>query len=118
MGTPQRKGRKLTAGETRFVKPNEMTEGQTISGVLTRATEGDYGMTYYNRQEDGTTVGLNGSGQLDKLMEQVAENDSIEVTYQGQEKIKSGKFKGKAAHQFEVVVFDSEDELSSKSLEG
>ena len=110
------RGRKLTAGETKFVKPNEMTEGQIVAGTLTKTVEGEYGMTYYLRQEDGSTIGLNGSGQLDKLMEQVEEGTSIEVTYQGQEKIKSGKFKGKSAHQFEVVVFDSEDE-SDKSLE-
>ena len=115
MAAPQR-GRKLTAGETRFIKPNEMKEGQVVSGILTKAVEGDFGMTYYLRQEDGSTIGLNGSGQLDKLMEQVEEGTSLEVTYQGQEKIKSGKFKGKSAHQFEVVVFDSTDE-SSKSLE-
>lgn len=116
MGTPQR-GRKLTAGETRFVKPNEMEEGQIVSGILTKAVQGEYGMTYYLRQTDGSTVGLNGSGQLDKLMEQVAEGTAIEITYQGQEKIKSGKFKGKAAHQFEVIVFDDASELSNKSLE-
>lgn len=118
---PQKREREITSGSVTFLKPKDMQIDQEIIGKLSKVVEGQYGLTYYLKQQDGSTIGVNGAGQLDSLMEQIAEGETVRIVYKGQVKLKSGAFKGKPAHQFKVFLVESDDaptaDIEAKTLE-
>lgn len=89
-----------------YIKPNEMTEGQNVSGTLERVRESEYKgkptFTYYIRIDDGSLVGLNGAGHLNWFMQTqfnggaVPVGAYVSITYLGMSDVKE------EGHQFSV----------------
>jgi hypothetical protein len=97
----------LGGDSTTYFRPNQMKAGDTVSGIY----QGFFTDRYQKRAHkiqlaNGTQGVINGSAQLDKLLEQVEVGDSVEVIYRGLKKMTSGKFPGKDAHTFDVFVDD------------
>lgn len=91
-----------------YLKPAEMEAGQTIQGVYEEAREGNFdNITYMIRTEDGL-VGINATGKLEKLMDNVAVGSTVRIEYLGTTKIEKGKWAGKPAHDFKVSVAEAE----------
>lgn len=59
---------------------------------------------------EGTHVCLNTMGKLDKALEDIKPGDVFQITYNGTAVITQGKFKGKEAHDVDVVLMESSDE--------
>lgn len=99
-----------------FLNPKTLKKGQVVAGTyLGSYRSGTFNtLTFKVKLEaDGRTIGLSGGGQLAKKMANVAEGQYVEVTYDGQSKIKSGQYKGTLAHNFRVAVAADE---SAESL--
>lgn len=54
----------------------------------------------------GARLGLNGTGSLDKMFEQVRSGWYVEITYQGQVVLEKGTMKGRPCHQFKFAYDD------------
>lgn len=90
-------------GDVTYFKPNELDEGQTVSGKYIGTRRDSYGNLCHRLElEDGTEGVVNGTGQLNKLMERVARGASVDITYNGKVTIEKGPQKGKKAHAFDV----------------
>lgn len=101
------------SASVRFISPKKLAD-EGISGII---LEGVYeGMIPNNldpkkmdfkfRDEDGNAVIINHTGTLAKRLSTVEVGDAVQVEYKGQSTITSGAFKGKKAHQFEVLIED------------
>lgn len=66
---------------------------------------------------EGTHVCLNTSGMLDKSLSNVSSGDMIQITYNGSAVMEKGKFAGKEAHGFDVVMIEEDGTLSDESEE-
>jgi hypothetical protein len=99
----------IPKGEVTFLKPKDMEPGQTITGRYLEARKDQFGgFGYKVRTEDHGTIVINGCGSLDYQMEQIQPGHLVQITFTGKEKLKSGKWKGTEAYQFEVAV-DEDD---------
>lgn len=54
--------------------------------------------------EDGKTVIVNGAGNLGHNMKFVNVGDYIQIRYNGKQEITKGSYKGRLAHNFEVLT--------------
>jgi hypothetical protein len=107
MSTNNKKNLKpVVLGDLTFIKPKEMTEGQVLAGRYAGAKVfGDYdNPTFLIEQEDGSTVGLNSTSKLSRLMEKIPKGSYVEITYEGTGIAEKGKFKGKEYHDFSVAA--------------
>ena len=75
-------------------------------GFLTKIIQDQYGNPcYLVKGDDGVVTGLNSSGHLNYLMEQDAYVGAcIQVVYEGTEIMEKGRFKGKPAHRFSLLI--------------
>ena len=105
-------------GSIRYVKAKELAEsgfkGVVAEGVFVGTTENQFNADKPNikiesldENEDGTravTI-INAAGNLNYRMRQIKVGDVIQVSYLGQEKMKSDNkaMNGKLVHQFEVL---------------
>lgn len=100
---------------SKYYNFNPPKEGSTAEQLLPNTTiygtyEGSFtsknfgSVTHKVRTEDGLLVGVPGSGQLNKLLDKVAKDSRVKITYRGKEKIASGAFAGKQAHSFIVAA--------------
>lgn len=92
-------------GATQYIKPSQLKEGDTIEGVFC-GTEKDpkFGTLKHSlRQEDGSLKIVNGSGQLNFVMESIAKGEKIRIVFEGKKKLESGKFMGTMANQWKVL---------------
>lgn len=82
-----------------------LSAGQTLSGVYKGNAEGNFGKKNYTIQTTDTELPtiISGSGNLGARMSQVPEGAYVEITYGGKNMIKSGPYKGKEAHSFNVA---------------
>ena len=71
--------------------------------------------------DSGEIKCLNGAGQLNYCIDQLAEGDICKIVFKGKITLTSGKMAGKEANQFEVFVDDSKPttkiESNSNELE-
>lgn len=90
----------------KWIKASELKSGDKFVGTyLDSWTGGEYNTTTHKiEQEDGKVLGINGTGQLNKLMEKVQKGSAVEVHYAGKVKLDKGPMKGKHAHQFSVLA--------------
>lgn len=96
-----------------YIRPSKLKEAGTTGLIL----EGEYVGPVLNpmsekndykfKTADGISV-INNTGSLQARMEQVEPGTLVQVLYNGMTEITSGKLKGKSAHQFNVLVEDSE----------
>jgi hypothetical protein len=96
----------LGGGDTTFVKPKDMTKGQTFEGTLKKVLTSEYGPTFILETTDGD-IGINSSGKLTRLMEHVSPGSQLRIVYNGKTRIEKGQNKGKDAHDFKVFVADA-----------
>jgi hypothetical protein len=101
-----------TEGSLSFIKAKDLNDAGT-TGVILRGTYLGAVPNNYNPEksdfkfesvEDGSTVVINGAGNLGSLMGQVEAGSLLEIEYHGMEPMVSGKFKGTPAHQFKVFL--------------
>lgn len=92
---------------TTFVRAKLMTVGQEIAGKFLGTTQGKFTKEHRIQTGQGKTTVLNGTRQLDSLMEQVAPGADLKVVYQGSSILTSGPNKGKPAHSFDVYSGDA-----------
>lgn len=103
--------KKLSLTSKTFVKPAEMTEGQTIKGIFVGSEIDQFDKPNHTVRTTEGDFTLNSAGSLDKLMEQVTPGQYVEITYRGTKTLTSGKYKGKEAHQFEVAASEEIEEI-------
>ena len=101
--------RQVTASELTFLKPSEMEIDQEVTGRYIDAKKDQFGGLGYKLETADGTIVVNGSGQLDALMGKVDPGENITIVYKGTTKLKSGKFKGKDAHQFELFINEASE---------
>ncbi len=91
-----------------FIAPKDMVEGQELSGIYrgTFTTNGKFGEQIVHKLEtaDGSAVGINGNGMLNKKLALVPAGTPVTIVYNGREEIKKGKWKGSQALQFSVFA--------------
>jgi hypothetical protein len=101
--------KKLLAGAQNitYLSPSKMDVGEEIMGrYLEKIVDSKFGgLRYRIEGKDGLIV-LNGSGQLDYLMNLIEAGSLIRIVYRGKTRMQSGERKGTLAHQFEVYVAD------------
>lgn len=115
-------GREITLGSTvgmvdEFVSPADLKAGAEIVGTYLQSyTGGQYNTTTHKlRNSNGTVIGLNGTGQLNKLMALVPKGATIKVVYEGKSTIKNGPNAGKKAHNFRVFDLSSDQDQADYS---
>jgi hypothetical protein len=115
-------GRKIELGGMKYYSPSPnkksgtpatLTPGVPVTNLeyleTVKAEKSIYKDRYNHKfLEDGKVVVFNGSSMLDKLIEQVAPGDVVNITYKGQEACPFGTFKGKPTHTYEVEYADDE----------
>jgi len=95
----------LGGGGVTYVRPNLMKVGEKISGTYLGSEEDRFEKLGHKvRASDGSLKIINGTGQLDALLERVTVGSEIDVTYKGKNKIENGQWKGTEAHTFEVYA--------------
>jgi len=96
-----------------YIRPSKLAEEGKTGVIL----EGEYLGTVLNplskkndfkfKTNDGISI-INNTGGLAVRMSQVNPGTLCQVVYNGKTKIESGDYKGKEAHQFNVLVEDGE----------
>lgn len=101
-------------GQKTYHKLSE-TKPQTVlvEGIFRREFTGKYGKQYEYEQDSGEIVVLSATGQLRYKMDFIREGDRVKITYEGQEILQNGIYKGRPAHQFTVL---RDDEFNESSL--
>lgn len=113
---------------TSYLKPKEMTPGQSVEGVFRNTFENEeYGTLTHYIEGDAETIGINGSGHLNALLKRVPFNTSVKIVYLGKDSYQNKKGREVEAHQFDVFIPDAVEQLtleaaaeaeeSSKTLE-
>ena len=95
------------AGNTMYPKYKDCLAGDVLvsDGVYLGSVPSKFGgVGHPFRMPDGTKVHLNGAGQLDKRLEDVAAGTHCFILYMGEEVLNKGPFKGKPCHQFKVMA--------------
>ncbi len=95
-------------GGITYFRPKDLEIDQMITGTYLGTVTDSFSNTGHKlRLTDGSTGVINGAGKLNALLELVSVGSAIEVVYKGKSTIESGKWKGKAAHDFDVFVDDA-----------
>jgi len=105
---PSQQTKKVTLGSdkpTTYLKPKEMSVGQSVSGVFKNTYENEeYGtLTHYIEGAD-ETIGINGSGMLNALLKRVPFGTEVTIEYLGKDNYTNKKGREVEAHQFSVLV--------------
>jgi hypothetical protein len=97
---------------TTYFRANQMEPGQKIKGKYLGTAQGKFTKEHRIAVSAQSTAVLNGTKQLDGLMELVVPGSEIEVVYQGTTELKSGPNKGKNAHNFDVFSGPAPEETN------
>ena len=110
--------KEVTVGEgINYIRPSKLAEEGKTGVILTGEYLGTVPNTMSNnndykfKTDDGISV-INSSGSLAIRMDQIQPGTLCQVVYNGKSEIASGTFKGKLAHQFNVLVEDGEQSLT------
>ena len=94
-----------------FVRPSKLAAeeftGVVLEGTFIESLPNHYDETKLDfkfEKEHGTIIVVNGAGNLGYRMKSVSPGDYCQISYNGKQEITSGKMKGKAAHNFEVLI--------------
>jgi hypothetical protein len=94
-----------------FIRPSQLTEEDNgrvvLEGVFIETLPNHYDDTkvdYKVEKEDGSMAVINGAGNLGYRMKSISPGDLVQITYEGKQEITNGKFKGRAAHSFDVLI--------------
>lgn len=88
-----------------YVKPNAMKIGQSVEGIYAGSYTDQYEKQNFRlTQSDGTTTIINGTALLASKFADIAEGTPVKVVYEGKSKLTKGKYAGKEAHAFKVLV--------------
>lgn len=95
-------------GELTFINFKKLAEAGTTGTVATGIYEGSIlnqyeKLDYKLRQANGDLVIVNAAGSLASQMAKIPTGTYVEVVYEGQSTMESGKFKGKAVHKIIVL---------------
>ena len=95
------------------------SEGDYIVGKYVRTKEDQFGNPSYEVEviesqfaneddfAEGDVVGINSCGGLNYKMEGVLPGSILQITYEGEDTMDKGKFKGKSFHSVDLQVDDS-----------
>lgn len=90
-------------------KTGVVAEGRYIGSIKNRFDKEDFKIESISETApDGSPllIVVNAGGNLAYRMSSIKVGDLIQVVYEGQSKIKDGKWAGKMSHQFDVLVGD------------
>ena len=94
-----------------FIRPSKLHEegvtGVVVEGTFIEAIQNHFEpnkLDYKFEKEDGTTVILNGAGNLTYRMSKVMVGDYVQISYDGMQEIKNGKMKGRKSHNFSLLI--------------
>lgn len=95
----------------KFIKAKDLhdqgIQGMILEGIFEGAVPNAFNEDkndFRFKTDDGTLVTVNGAGNLSARMSEVSVGDYCRVEYLGMYPIKKGKFKGKDAHSFDVLI--------------
>ncbi len=98
-------------GNLKFISAKKLFDdgitGIVAEGTFEAALENRFEETKFDYKivtDDGETLILNSAGSLNYQMDKVAIGSYVRISYNGKSEIKSGKMKGKEAHNFLVEV--------------
>lgn len=78
--------------------------GDSVSGIYQSSAVDQYGKTAYSIElGNGKTQVVTGAGNLGRQMAEVTPGTYVQITYNGKQEMKSGQWKGKESHQFQVL---------------
>ena len=104
---------KEVGGQKTYYKLKETKPGTVlVEGIYRREFTGKYGQQYEYENDDGRIVVLSATGQLRYKMDFIREGDRVKITYDGQEILQNGLYKGRPAHQLTVLRDEEFDESS------
>lgn len=99
--------RKVSLGEQiTYLKPAELID-QPVVGTFVESFEQEtkYGLkTNFKIQTEEGLIVLNGNGNLTSKMSRVNPGQIVKIEYLGKSPMKSGKYAGTPAHNYEVSV--------------
>lgn len=98
--------------ETTYYKAKDLAKGQEFIGTYTGSAESKNfvgAMTHFLSKEDGTAVGINGTGKLNYLIGLINKGSLIKIVYLGTEDVD-----GRQLHNWELFE-DAEASASSAS---
>jgi len=108
--------------------------GTMASGTFTQSVvDPNYGQTNYEIKADapgeyidgdgvlrsfsaGDLIIINGTAGLARKMENIPVGTGLEINYLGQAELTKGKYKGKAVHNFEVLVDEGTELLNDEDI--
>ena len=107
------KFKKVKTGNIDYLKLNDIEPGTIIVNEqkflgTKESTRFAGQFSYLFDNGDDRKIGVPGAGKLKFLMEGIEEGDVVLIKYLGKTKIESGNYKGTNAHDFEVLVEDTE----------
>lgn len=100
-----------TGGNIEFIKPSALSEAGTTGLILEAIYLGPVQSAldpskndYKFEKENGDIVVINNCGSLANQLKSVEAGTVVQISYNGKQKIKSGKMAGKEAHSFSVAA--------------
>lgn len=95
----------FTTPKAGATKARQLNKDESVQGTYEGSfTTKKFNTKYYKIREAGNLVAVQGTGQLNKLMDKVVEGAEVKITYRGKEKIAKGAMAGKDAHSFFVAA--------------
>tara|TARA_B100000029_G_scaffold180448_1_gene178120 strand:- start:423 stop:794 length:372 start_codon:yes stop_codon:yes gene_type:complete len=99
-----------------FIRPSKLAE-DNVNGVILEGTfieslpnpfDNEKLDFKFSDLKSGSTVIINGAGNLGYQMKSIPEGSNVQVAYNGKKAIKAGKMKGRMAHDFLVLEEERE----------
>ena len=90
-----------------FIRASRLDEGVVLEGTYLESIPNPLNnekLDFKFETEDGSIKVVNGAGNLGYKMKYISAGDYVQVTYRGKQEITKGSFKGKEAHNFEVLT--------------
>ena len=88
-----------------YIKPGNMKKGDTVEGKFAGSYSDQYEkLNFRIEQPDGSVKIINGTALLEQKLAGVELGAQVKVIYEGTNKLTKGKFAGKDAHNFRVLV--------------
>lgn len=90
-----------------YIRPSQAKPGVLLEGIFTGTIDNKFEPTkkdFRFELEDGSIAIINSAGNLASRLNGVAIGTLVQVSYEGQQTIKKGRFAGKKAHSFNVKV--------------
>ena len=100
-------GRETAGSGIEFIRASKLEEGVVLEGTYVESLPNPLNndkLDFKFETEDGDVKIVNGAGNLAYKMKFINVGDYCQVVYNGKQDITKGTFKGKQAHNFEILI--------------